>query len=116
MTEMSGNRTTTDAEIMQLARILGKDEFFGCLSLVEREDLQALSPDRLNCVHDLVSKKVNTLTKTLVHEAMADDGIGTAAAAQAYLEGRLAYFGILLTDEQREQIRQGYTQITQNWG
>ena len=107
---------SSGAEIMQLARIVGKDELLNCVPLVERQDLDSLDQSQLACVHDLVSSSINRITKTLVHEAMARDDIQDAAGASAYLEERLAFFGELFTEEQRRQIRQGFTAITQSWG
>jgi len=106
----------SSAEIMQLARILGKSDFFGCLSLVEQEDLRSLTPEQLEKVHELVDRNITKLIRTFVHEAMADDSIQTAADAERYLEKRFAFFGELLTEEQQQKIREGYRLLTGRWG
>ncbi len=106
----------TSAEIMQFARILGKSDFFGCLALVEQQDLQTLTPEQLAKVHGLVDQNIPQITRTFVHEAMADDTIQTAEQAERYLEGRFLFFGELLTQEQRQRIREGYRMLTSRWG
>lgn len=103
-------------DIWQFARILGKSDFMSCLALAREEDLQTLTPEQLAKVHECAENNVNKFTRTLVHEAASDDRIQTTAQAQAFLEQRLAFFGELLTDDLRKQVREGFTMLTAGWG
>jgi hypothetical protein len=103
-------------EVWQFARILGKSDFLSCLALSKEEDLQTLTPEQLERIHECAAQNVNKIARTLVHEAASEQDIQTAAQAQEYLERRLAFFGDMLTDDLRAQIRQGYTILTATWG
>lgn len=106
----------TNREIWQLARILGKSDFLSCLSLAREEDLQSLTPAQLERVHELARKNLSKLTRTLVHEAAADDSIRTASEAQQWLDERLNGFGELLPDGVRKEVREGFALLTAAWG
>jgi hypothetical protein len=105
-----------NAKIVQFARILGQGDFFSCLSLAEPQDLDTLTPDQLARVQELASRNVAKIARTLVHEAMANDSVNTAAEADTYLQSRLDFFGELLSADARRQVADLYRTITGNWG
>jgi len=106
----------TQAEIWQIARLLGHDEFLNCLSLTGLDDLQGLNEQQLAKVRQCTMDNVNRITRLLVHEAAARDEITTADQAAAYLDQRLAALGDMVTDETRQRLREGYHVLTAGWG
>jgi len=103
-------------QIVQLARILGQGDFFSCLSMAKPRDLDTLNAEQLAQVQALAARNVPKIARTLVHEAMADDSIITAADAEAYLQRRLSFFGELLTEETKQQVAEAYRSLTCHWG
>lgn len=103
------------AAIIQLSRILGRDEFYRRLSLPKGQEGQALTPAQVALVQDLAQERLPQLADALLEEALASDDILDAAAADAYLEERLAFFAELLTEEQQKAIRRRYRRVTALW-
>jgi|SRR3990172_4467346 len=106
----------TPAEIWQIARLLGHDEFLNCLSLTSLDDLHGLSDEQLAKVRQCTLENVNRITRLLVHEAAARDDVTNAQQAAAYLDQRLAALGDLITEETRQRIGEGYRVLTAGWG
>jgi hypothetical protein len=107
---------TSRAALVQLARILGKEHFYRRLSLPEGADLTALDDERLAVLRSLMGERLLLLTEALAVEAVVNDDVIDAASAKVYLEDRLAFFGELLTEEQRRTIRKGFARLTKRWG
>ena len=107
---------TERAALVQLARILGKEEFYRRLSLAEGADLTALDDDRLAALRSLMGERLVLLAEALAVEAVVNDDVVDAASAKVYLEDRLAFFGELLTEEQRQAVRKGFARLTKRWG
>lgn len=106
----------TQAEIWQIARLLGHDDFLSCLSLTSLDDLHGLNDQQLAKVRQCTLDNANRITRLLVHEAAAHDEISTADQAAAYLEQRLAALGDLIAEETRQRIHDGYRVLTAGWG
>ena len=102
--------------IVQLARLLGKEEFYRRLPLAEGAEPQGLDTERMAALRSLVDERLGILTEALAVEAVVSDDVINAASAMVYLEDRLAYFGELLTEEQRRAIRKGFARLTKPWG
>ena len=107
---------TERAALVQLARLLGKEEFYRRLSLAEGVDLTALDDERLAALRSLMGERLVFLTEGLAVEAVVNDDVIDAASAKVYLEDRLAFFGELLTEEQRQAVRKGFARLTKRWG
>ena len=104
------------AAIIQLARLLGKEEFYRRLSLTEGAEPPALDEERLAALRSLVDERPEALAEGLAIEAVVSDDVVDAASAKVYLEDRLAFFGELLTEEQRRAVRKGFQRLTKRWG
>ena len=107
---------TERGAIIQLARLLGKEEFYRRLSLAEGAEPPALDAERLAALRLLVGEQLGVLTEALAVEAVVNDDVIDAASARVYLEDRLAFFGELLTEEQRRAVREGFERLTKRWG
>ncbi|OGO07609.1 MAG: hypothetical protein A2Y61_00020 [Chloroflexi bacterium RBG_13_60_13] len=104
------------AAIVQLARLLGKEEFYRRLSLTEGAEPPALDEERLAALRSLVDERPEALAEGLAVEAVVSDDVVDAASAKVYLEDRLAFFGELLTEEQRRVVRAAFGRLVKRWG
>lgn len=102
--------------IVQLARLLGREEFYRRLSLTEGGEPPALDDERLAALRSLVDERLVTLTEALAVEAVVNDDVIDAASARVYLEDRLATFGNLLTEAERQALREGFGRLAERWG
>jgi hypothetical protein len=107
---------TERAALIQLARLLGKEEFYRRLPLAEGAEPTALDDERLAALRSLLGERLGILTEALAVEAVVNDDVIDAASAKVYLEDRLAFFGELLTEEQRRAVRKGFERLTKRWG
>ena len=106
----------TRAAIRQIARLLGKDEFYRRLGLDEGAQPGELSAKQLAQVQALVGERLEDLARALAQEAMANDDVVDARSAGIYLEDRLAFLDELLTGEQQEGIRARFGEMASKWG
>ena len=102
--------------IVQLARLLGREEFYRRLSLAEGVETPDLDDERLATLRSLVDERLEALVQALLAEAVANDDVIDAASARAYLEDRLAFLGDLLTETQRQTVREGFARLVERWG
>ena len=102
--------------LVQLARLLGKEEFYRRLPLAEGAEPPSLDDERLAALRSLVDERLGILTEALAVEAVVNDDVIDAASAKVYLEDRLAFFGELLTEEQQRAVRKGFARLTKRWG
>lgn len=86
-------------QLAQLARLLGV--------AVEGLDVRRLRA--------LLDERLDRLARRLLEEAVASDDVVDAASAEAYLEDRLAFFGDVLTDEQRGRVKELFAQVPRGW-
>ena len=107
---------TERGAIIQLARLLGKEEFYRRLSLAEGAEPPALDAERVSTLRSLVDERLGILTEALAVEAVVNDDVIDANSAKVYLEDRLAFFGELLTEGQRRNVRKGFARLTKRWG
>lgn len=106
----------TEAQVWQLIRIVGKGEFLSCLSLQSEEELRSIGPDKLAAIQDLSRRNARKITRLLVHEAIGQESIQTSEQAEQFLEQRLSFFGELIPEDVKGQIRQNYSILTAMWG
>ena len=106
----------SEAQVWQLMRILGKNEFLACLSLQSEDQIRSIEGDQMGCIQDLARRNVRKITRLFIHDAIADDNVQTSEQAQQFLEQRLAFFGELLPNDVKSQIRQHYSTMTAMWG
>lgn len=66
-------------------------------------------------VHRFLDGRLPEVAAGLAAEAMASDDVQDAAAALAYLDDRLAFFGELLTASQRRRLQKAYQARTGDW-
>jgi len=91
--------TPSPMQLTQLARLLG-------------EAVEGLDVRRLRA---LLDERLERLARGLLEEAVASDDVIDAASAEAYLEDRLAFFGGILTDEQRGRVKGTYLEAVRRW-
>jgi len=102
--------------IVQLARLLGREEFYRRLSLAEGAEPSALDDERLAALRSLVDERLDVLVQALAAEAVANDDVLDASSAKIYLEDRLTFFGGLLTETQRQALRESFARLVERWG
>jgi len=107
---------TQRVAIVQLARLLGKEEFYRRLSLAEGTEPPLLDEERLTALRALVDDRLGLFTEALAVEAVVSDDVIDASSAMVYLEDRLTFFGELLTEEQRQGVRKGFGRLVARWG
>lgn len=107
---------TNPEALLQLARILGRDELFARLGIQGTGVPPELSEAQLSAGRSLAGERVDDLVRALLEEAAACDDVINAASGLAYLEDRLDFLGELLTEETRSQVRQGYGAVARGWG
>jgi len=91
--------TSGPIQLAQLARLLGVA-------------VEGLDARRLRA---LLDERLDRLARGLLEEAVASDDVVDAASAGTYLEDRLAFFGDILTEPQRERVREAYLQAVRRW-
>jgi hypothetical protein len=96
-------------QLAQLARLLGAEELHRALA---RED-EGIDAGRLQA---LLEEGLERLARGLLEEAAASDDVVDAASAETYLEDRLAFFGELLSEGQRQRVRELYLEAVRRWG
>lgn len=101
--------------ILQLARLLGKEEFYRRLSLDEGSEPDELSAEQMARLRLLVDKRLEELVRGLATEVVASDDVTDVVSGVAYLEDRLSFFGELLTAGQREKVRDGFCSFASRW-
>ena len=107
---------TQRVAIVQLARLLGREEFYRQLSLAQGAEPLALDDERLAALRALVDNRLGLLSEALAVEAVVSDDVIDAASAMVYLEDRLTFFGELLTEAQRKGVRKGFGRLVARWG
>jgi len=98
-------------QLAQLARLLGAEELHSALA--RRSEGEGIDVGRLRA---LVEERLERLARGLIEEAVASDDVVDAASAETYLEDRLAFFGELLSEEQRRRVRELYLETARRWG
>jgi hypothetical protein len=101
--------------ILQLSRLLGKEEFYRRLSLDEGSEPDELSDEQMALLRLLVDKRLEELVRGLAAEVVASDDVTDVVSGVAYLEDRLSFFSELLTGGQREKIRDGFASFSSRW-
>ena len=98
-------------QLAQLARLLGAEELHGALA--RQGEGEGIDVGRLRA---FLEERLERLTRGLIEEAVASDDVVDAASAETYLEDRLAFFDKLLSEEQRERVRELYLEAARRWG
>jgi hypothetical protein len=98
-------------QLRQLARLLG-DDAFANESFETGDDLPQERRQRLQAA---VEAHLPHIVQGLLEEAVASDDVIDAASADAFLDDRLLFLSDLLTDEQRQAIREGYRRASRRW-
>jgi hypothetical protein len=101
--------------VLQLARLLGKEEFYRRLSLDEGSEPDELSDGQMARLRPLVEERLEELVRGLAAEVVASDDVTDVVSGVAYLEDRLSFFGELLTAGQREKVRDGFASFSSRW-
>ncbi len=107
---------TNPEALLQLARILGRDELFARLGIEATGAPAELSEAQLAAARSLAGERLDQLVRALLEEAAACDDVIDAASGMAYLEDRLAFLGELLSEETRARVREGYGAVARGWG
>ena len=105
--------TPSALQLAQLARLLGLEELRASSAPHEGSETKAIDTERLR---SLLDGRLEHLARGLLEEAVACDDVVDAASAEAYLEDRLAFFGGLLSEEQRRRLRELYLESVRRWG
>lgn len=93
----------------QLARLLGR---WGLAEELAGLGQGEAARERLR---RLVRGELSRLTEGLLREAAACDDVTDRASALAYLEERLTFFGDLLDEEQRAELRARFREAVHRW-
>ena len=101
--------------VLQLARLLGKEEFYRRLSLDEGSEPDELSAEQMARLRLLVDERLKELVRGLAAEVVASDDVTDVVSGVVYLEDRLSFFGELLTADQREKVRDGFRSFASRW-
>ncbi len=101
--------------ILQLSRLLGKEEFYRRLSLDEGSEPDELSGEQMARLRLLVDERLKELVRGLAAEVVASDDVTDVVSGVAYLEDRLSFFGELLTAGQKEEVRDGFRSFASRW-
>jgi hypothetical protein len=101
--------------ILQLSRLLGKEEFYRYLSLDDGSEPDELSGEQMARLRLLVDERLNELVRGLAAEVVASDDVTDVVSGVAYLEDRLSFFGELLTVGQKEKVRDGFRSFSSRW-
>ena len=99
-------------QLAQLARLLGVEELHRALARQGESEGEGIDVGRLRA---FIEERLERLARGLLEEAVASDDVVDAASAEAYLEDRLAFFGELLTEEQRQRLRQTWRKVVREW-
>jgi len=101
--------------ILQLSRLLGKEELYRRLSLDEGLEPGELSAEQMARLRLLVDERLEELVRGLAAEVVASDDVTDVVSGVAYLEDRLAFFSGLLTEGQKEKVRDGFASFSSRW-
>ncbi|UCH87215.1 MAG: hypothetical protein JSU97_02140 [Dehalococcoidia bacterium] len=101
--------------VLQLSRLLGKEEFYRWLSLDEGSEPDELSGEQMARLQLLVDERLEELVRGLAAEVVASDDVTDVVSGVAYLEDRLTFFSELLTEDQREKVRDGFASFSSRW-
>lgn len=101
--------------IWQLARLVGRDALERGLGLPAGSFPNSLTTDQMERLGVLLDERTEALAAGLLAEAQDSDDVHDAASADTYLEDRLEFFGGLLTERQRQDIRRLYRARTATW-
>ena len=94
-----------------MARLLGAEELHGALA--RQGEGEVIDAGRLRA---FMEERLERLTRGLIEEAVASDDVVDAASAETYLEDRLAFFDKLLSEGQRDRVRELYLEAVRRWG
>jgi hypothetical protein len=97
--------------IRQLARLLGDEALPAALAA----DEGAVPVEQRERLRASVEAGLPRIAQGLLEEAVASDDVVDAASADAFLEDRLGFLGDLLTEAQRQAIREEYRRASQRW-
>lgn len=100
--------------LIQLARILGREELFARLG--PGGDLEAPGEPQLALLRSLAAARAQEIARALLEEAVACDDVTDPESAAAYLEDRLAFLGDLLSEETRREVREAFQAVARGWG
>ncbi len=95
-------------QLAQLARLLGAEELHSALA----RQGEGIDVGRLQA---FLGERLERLARGLLEEAVASDDVVDAASAEMYLEDRLAFFGELLSEGQRQRVRELYLEAVRRW-
>jgi len=106
---------STRIAIIQLSRLLGKEEFYRYLSLEEGSEPDELSGEQTARLRLVADERLEELVRGLAAEVVASDDVTDVVSGVAYLEDRLSFFGELLTEGQKEKVRDGFRSFSSRW-
>lgn len=101
--------------VLQLARLLGREEFYRYLFLDEGAEPEELSAEQMARLRLLVDERLDQLVRGLAGEVVASDDVTDVVSGVAYLEDRLSFFADLLTVGQAEKVRDGFRSFSSRW-
>jgi len=101
--------------ILQLSRLLGREEFYRYLSLEVGSEPDELSGEQMARLRLVVDERLGELVRGLAAEVVASDDVTDVVSGVAYLEDRLTFFSELLTEGQKEKVRDGFRSFSSRW-
>ena len=100
------------AQLMRLARLMGKERFYMETGLREGEEPK---PDQHALIGRMVDSYAGVITGTLVEEAAKSDDVIGAESARGFAEDALDYLGDLITARQRDGLLSQFSQDVAHW-
>jgi hypothetical protein len=105
--------TPSPIQLAQLARLVGAEELDSALGGRGEADAKGVDSAGLRA---FLEERLERLARGLLEEAIASDDVVDAASGETYLEDRLAFFGDLLPEEQRQRLRELFMEAARRWG
>ncbi len=102
--------------LVQLLRLLGRDDALAALDVDSEPDPAALSEPQRQRLSALVDAALENVAAELVNEAAASDDVTSPAAGLTFVNDRIAAFADLLNAEQAERLRGEAARLLDGWG
>jgi hypothetical protein len=102
--------------LVQLVRMLGRQDALSALGVVEEPDPTALDDAQRDRLRSLVEMRLESVAAELANEAGASDDVTDSAGGRVWIDDRLAAFDDLLEPDQRERLREAAYRFTRDWG
>ncbi|MHB8577083.1 MAG: hypothetical protein ACYDCQ_17360 [Dehalococcoidia bacterium] len=102
--------------LVQLLRLLGRDQALAALGLETEPDPDALSDTQRERLAGLVEANLDAVVAELVQEAASSDDVFDAARGRSWIADRVAGYRGLITDDLAAAILAAAEGAIESWG